>query len=245
MKSNFLIAVLITASFIGCKDKEIEVIPNYDAEYADVKSSSVYRENPPDKLTEIYESMNRAVKPDENREITKYVIYLGESGSVDKVKIQHDNISDTDLSNIKIMEKLKFEPFIIDNKPAKVRFEIYLSPSKADESSESESVFFVAVEEMPEPVGGMAAIQAKITYPEIAKRAGIQGRVFIKAFIDENGSVIQTEVIRGIGAGCDEAAIAAIKQTKFKPGMQRGERVKVQVTVPILFKLTEGPLKEN
>jgi protein TonB len=110
-------------------------------------------------------------------------------------------------------------------------------PPPPAEEDEAEPVFFVAVEQMPEPIGGIGAIQSKIVYPEIAKRAGVQGRVFVKAFVDENGNVNKVELIRGIGAGCDEAAIAAVQQTKFKPGKQRGKPVKVQVTVPVLFKL--------
>ena len=42
---------------------------------------------------------------------------------------------------------------------------------------EEEPVYFVAVEEMPEPIGGIAEIQKKIVYPEIAKRAGVEGKV--------------------------------------------------------------------
>lgn len=110
-------------------------------------------------------------------------------------------------------------------------------PAKKEEVEEAEPVFFVAVEEMPEPIGGIAAIQEKIIYPEIAKRAGVQGRVFVKAYVNENGDVNKVELIRGIGAGCDEAAMEAVKVTKFKPGKQRGKPVKVQVTVPVLFKL--------
>lgn len=110
-------------------------------------------------------------------------------------------------------------------------------PKEETKRVEEEPVFFVAVEEMPEPIGGIQAIQNKIVYPEIAKRAGVEGRVFIKAFVDEAGNVSKTEVIKGIGAGCDEAAEAAVRATKFKPGKQRGKAVKVQVSVPILFKL--------
>lgn len=110
-------------------------------------------------------------------------------------------------------------------------------PKEDKKEEEAEPVFFVAVEEMPEPIGGIEAIQRRIVYPEIAKRAGVEGRVFIKAYVDENGNVWKTEVIKGIGAGCDEAAEAAVKATKFKPGKQRGRPVKVQVSIPILFKL--------
>lgn len=110
-------------------------------------------------------------------------------------------------------------------------------PPKVEKEEEAEPVFFVAVEEMPEPVGGISAIQSKIVYPEIAKRAGVQGRVYVKAYVDESGRVNKVELIRGIGAGCDEAAMDAVKSVMFKPGKQRGKPVKVQVTVPVLFKL--------
>lgn len=110
-------------------------------------------------------------------------------------------------------------------------------PPPKEEEEDAEPVFFVAVEQMPEPVDGIAGIQSRIVYPEIAKRAGVQGRVFVKAYVDEIGAVKKVELIRGIGAGCDEAAMAAVKDTKFKPGKQRGKPVPVQVTVPVLFKL--------
>jgi len=110
-------------------------------------------------------------------------------------------------------------------------------PPVEEEEEEEEPVFFVAVEEMPEPIGGIQGIQQRIVYPEIARRAGVQGRVFVKAYVDELGNVWKTELIKGIGAGCDEAALAAVKETKFKPGKQRGKPVKVQVSIPILFKI--------
>jgi protein TonB len=107
---------------------------------------------------------------------------------------------------------------------------------------EEEPVYFVAVEEMPYPIGGIKAIHDLITYPEIAKRAGIEGKVYILAYVNEHGRVTKTEVLKGIGAGCDEAAEYAVKHTKFSPGKQRGKPVKVKVMVPIVFKLESGPV---
>jgi len=110
-------------------------------------------------------------------------------------------------------------------------------PPKEETEIGEETVYFVAVEEMPEPLGGLKSIQEKIVYPEIAKRAGVEGKVFVKAFVDETGKVTSAEIVKGIGAGCDEAAIDAVLQTKFSPGKQRGRPIKVQVTIPIVFKL--------
>lgn len=110
-------------------------------------------------------------------------------------------------------------------------------PPKEEKKIEEEPTYFVAVEEMPEPVGGIKAIQEKIKYPEIAKRAGVEGKVYILAFVDETGNVTKSQVLKGIGAGCDEEALKAVQNTKFKPGKQRGKPVKVQVSIPVIFKL--------
>ena len=110
-------------------------------------------------------------------------------------------------------------------------------PPKEEKKVEEEPTYFVAVEEMPEPIGGIKAIQEKIIYPEIAKRAGVEGKVYILAFVDESGTVTKAQVLKGIGAGCDEAALNAVLKTKFKPGKQRGKPVKVQVSIPVIFKL--------
>jgi periplasmic protein TonB len=110
-------------------------------------------------------------------------------------------------------------------------------PPKEEKKIEEEPTYFVAVEEMPEPIGGIKAIQEKIKYPEIAKRAGVEGRVYILAFVDETGTVTKAQVLKGIGAGCDEEALKAVQNTKFKPGKQRGKPVRVQVSIPVIFKL--------
>lgn len=110
-------------------------------------------------------------------------------------------------------------------------------PPKEEKVVEEEPTYFVAVEEMPEPIGGIAGIQKRIIYPEIAKRAGVEGKVYILAFVDVNGEVTKAQVLKGIGAGCDEAALDAVLKTKFKPGKQRGKPVNVQVSIPVVFKL--------
>lgn len=110
-------------------------------------------------------------------------------------------------------------------------------PSFPNQSSNNEKIYFYNVDKMPEPIGGMEAIQKKITYPEIAKRAGIQGKVIVKAYLNESGVAIKGEVIQGIGAGCDEVALKAVMQTKFNPGMNGNKPVKTQVVIPIVFAL--------
>jgi periplasmic protein TonB len=96
---------------------------------------------------------------------------------------------------------------------------------------------FMWSEVMPEPIGGLAAIQSKVKYTEIAKRIGVEGRVIIEATIDITGDVIDVEIIRGLGFGLDEQALSAVRNTKFSPGLQRGKPVRVKMNIPIKFVL--------
>lgn len=93
------------------------------------------------------------------------------------------------------------------------------------------------LDKYPEPVGGIEAMIKNVVYPVSAKDAGVEGKVFVKVIIDEKGNVVHTKILNGIGGGCDEMAVDAIKQTKFNPGKQNDHPVKVQVTIPIMFKL--------
>lgn len=108
-------------------------------------------------------------------------------------------------------------------------------PKEATEEEEAE--VFVIVERMPELKGGIGALQKLITYPEIARMAGIEGRVILEFIIDERGNVVNPRVVRGIGGGCDEEALRVVKLAKFTPGMQRGRPVKVRYTLPVTFRL--------
>ncbi len=103
--------------------------------------------------------------------------------------------------------------------------------------AEEEEDFFVVVENMPVLQGGLGELQRKVKYPEMARRAGIEGRVTVQFIVNERGEVENPRVIRGIGGGCDEAALDAVKQAKFTPGMQRGRPVRVQYSLPIVFRL--------
>jgi TonB family protein len=108
-----------------------------------------------------------------------------------------------------------------------------------------EDDFFVVVEEMPELIGGLASVQSDLQYPEMARRAGIEGRVYVQFIVNENGDVEDPRVIRGIGGGADEAALAAVREAKFKPGVQRGRPVRVQYSLPIVFRLSNSEGSES
>lgn len=112
-----------------------------------------------------------------------------------------------------------------------------MPPPPAADDDDDEEEFFVVVEDMPELIGGLEGLQRQIRYPEMARRAGIEGRVYIQFIVNERGQVEDPQVIRGIGGGADEEALRVVSQAEFRPGMQRGRPVRVQYSLPIFFRL--------
>jgi protein TonB len=97
--------------------------------------------------------------------------------------------------------------------------------------------YLAFAEEMPQPMGGLPSIYKLITYPEVAKQAGLEGKVYVLAYINENGEVDDVKVVKGLGGGCDEATVEAVKKTKFIPGKLGGKPAKVKMSLQIQFKL--------
>lgn len=94
----------------------------------------------------------------------------------------------------------------------------------------------------PEYEGGMEALYKYLTenihYPEQAKADGITGRVLVRFVVMDNGDIVNVEVARGIGGGCDEEAVRVVKaMPKWKPAVSNGKAVNVQYSLPINFKL--------
>ena len=94
-------------------------------------------------------------------------------------------------------------------------------------------VVFIPYDDPPVPMTPIRPI-----YPEIAQEAGIEGTVVVQAFIDEKGRVKDTSILKGVpNTGLDEAAMEAIRKTRFKPAKQRERSVGVWISIPVNFKL--------
>lgn len=99
-----------------------------------------------------------------------------------------------------------------------------------------EEEYLPMAEVMPEPIDGIAGIVKKITYPPIARSAGMEGRVIAMAFINESGGVDDVKIIKGVGGGCNEEVEKVLRSSKFKPGINEGKPVKVKLTMSFVFK---------
>ena len=111
-------------------------------------------------------------------------------------------------------------------------------PAKIEEE-EVEKIFLV-VEQPAAPRDGLASfykdIGQRIVYPAPARRMGVEGKVFVEFVVERDGSLTQFQVVKGIGAGCDEEAVRVIKgEPAWIPGKQRGKPVRQRMVLPIHF----------
>jgi len=117
-------------------------------------------------------------------------------------------------------------------------YEPWPDPPSPEEDAYRPIIPFKAYDKKPEPIGGYSAILKNAVYPEIARDAGISGTILVVAYIDEYGNVGECRVVQGIPkTGLDEAAINAVKKTKFYPAKQRDISVGVYIVIPIEFRL--------
>jgi TonB family protein len=251
MKTKLFYLLLLFLILIGCREeKKIEIIQAKDVYFPinEVDELSRILDEPitQKEYLKFYDSVKSffELMGEEEKEnfIVDYRLMINETGTLDKIQIIKSNYPEIDKLFFELVKDFKFESAIKNGQPVKSIFpfrlnkELFSSDVQMSDVSGKET-YFVKVDEMPEPIGGMKSIQEKIVYPELAKRAGIEGRVFIMAFIDETGNVADAKVIKGVGHGLDEAALEAVKQAKFIPGKQKGEPKKVQIAIPIVFKL--------
>ena len=118
-----------------------------------------------------------------------------------------------------------------------------------EEVSDEVPVFQV-VEEMPEFPGGMGEclkfLGKNIKYPVEAQKAGVQGKVIVQFVVEKDGNIANPKVVRSIDPDLDGEAIRVISiMPKWKPGMQKGQPVRVKYTVPVTFRLDGKDIKSN
>ncbi|MEI7587568.1 TonB family protein [Runella sp.] len=101
---------------------------------------------------------------------------------------------------------------------------------------------FTVVEQNPEFPGGMSELGRylgrNIRYPAPARRANVEGKVFVLFVVSKDGDIRSPKITKGIGFGCDEEALRVVLgMPRWIPGKQNGKEVNVEYSLPIKFVL--------
>jgi len=108
---------------------------------------------------------------------------------------------------------------------------------------------FIIVDERPQFPGGeearMQYLGDNINYPQKAREEGIQGTVYVTFVVEQDGSIADVRILRGIGGGCDEEAMEVVENMPdWKPGKKDGEPVRTEFNMPIKFTLSDDSGEE-
>ena len=99
-----------------------------------------------------------------------------------------------------------------------------------------EKIYQLSEVEKPPECVNLIQVRNSMSYPEIAIKGGIEGRVTVKLLVSEGGNVIKVDSISGPDVFHDEV-LSKASNLEFIPGLKNGKPVKVWVTVPFNFKL--------
>jgi len=129
--------------------------------------------------------------------------------------------------------------------PTLFLFAVFAINVQAQDNKKKKDVYFT-VEKMPVYPGGQKAIREDIAkavkYPEVAKKNGIQGKVFVTFIVNEQGKIADAKIARGVDPSLDKEALRVMNtlDKTWTPGKEKGKAVKVSYTVPINFSLGDG-----
>ena len=121
--------------------------------------------------------------------------------------------------------------------------EVKYTPVEVEEEEVEEQQIFQVVEEMPEFPGGMGEcmkfLAKNIKYPTVAQENGVQGRVIVQFVVNSDGSIVDPQVVKPVNPYLDKEALRVVSaMPKWKPGEQRGKKVRVRFTLPVTFRLS-------
>ncbi len=107
---------------------------------------------------------------------------------------------------------------------------------------DDDSTIFVAYDEPPQIVGGMAELSKYLHYPRLAQKAGMEGIVYVKVLVGVDGRTQKAEVIKSKpeNMGFEKSAMEAIWKVKWQPAKQREQKIRVWVSIPVQFKLVSS-----
>lgn len=116
------------------------------------------------------------------------------------------------------------------------------APPSATETASRESPpqDFVAVDQQPEVMK-----KAEPLYPELAKKAGMEGMVWVKILVDTAGKAREVTLLKSDAEIFNKPTIDAAKEFEFKPARIKDKPVSVWVSVPFKYKLADKPLSQG
>jgi TonB family protein len=169
---------------------------------------------------------------------------ISKAGTVEQLQV----VSGPEMLRVSALDAVRqwtYKPYLLNGQPTEVETTINVNytlvgPAPATEEQGPQDPGSASV--TPRRIGGAVsaptvAYQVSPQYSDQAKKAKFNGMVLLSLVVDAQGQPQNVRMVRGVGMGLDEKAIEAVKQYKFKPAMEAGEPVPVQLNIEVNFKI--------
>jgi protein TonB len=136
---------------------------------------------------------------------------------------------DQNTAIIQFEDALKIDPGMMDIRKQHVKL---VKDNKDPDPSPDETISV-----NKPPYADNSLIMSKLQYPELAKKAGLEGKVVLRVLVRRNGSVKKFIVENSDSEIFNKSAGDAVMKTQFLPAIQNGKPVACWLSVPISFKI--------
>lgn len=167
-------------------------------------------------------------------------LVVGSDGVAADVKVIRSLNPPVDKIVLDAMKKAHFEPGTVSGKPVPVRIDVSLHFFGREDTATlkvlQRKYSGPMIAAKPYDVSPKLIHSVEAESSDEARREGKSGVVVISLVVSEDGMPTQVHVVRGVGMGLDEQAVAAVNQYRFKPAMKDGQPVAAQISVMVSFK---------
>ena len=199
---------------------------NYDTpEYVGGKSSLYWY---------LTDSKIARIEADEAFDPVDVTLTVHEDGHISDIKVSGATVYCTEEQLLEICSKMpKWKPAYENGKPITKEAHFVVKAPRWIGEPEVPAEF---------PNGGTTALMKfigdNLKYPKTAEEAGIQGRVICQFIVEEDGSISSIKIVKSVHPLLDAEALRVVSaMPSWKPGMHKGQKVRVKLNMPITFRL--------
>ena len=168
-------------------------------------------------------------------------LVVGSDGVAADVKVIRSLNPPLDKIALDAVKKAHFEPGTVSGKPVPVRIDVSLHFFGREDTATlkvlQRKYSGPMIAPKPYDVSPKLIHSVEAKFSDQARREGKSGVVVISLVVSEDGMPTQVHVVRGVGMGLDEQAVAAVNQYRFKPAMKDGQPVAAQISAAVSFNL--------
>ena len=147
------------------------------------------------------------------------------------------------VSSIDAVRQWKYKPYLLNGEPTAVDTTIninYTFEGSTDSQGEKPAAEYGGI--APKKIGGnisapVVIYQVEPEYTEEARKAKFMGIVLVNLVVDQQGHPQNVHILRGVGMGLDAKAVEAVSQYRFRPAMEAGKPVPVDLNVEVNFQI--------